>query len=150
MRDSSIEGSYDCWEWYKIDPKYTENFLRENALVTGAKGQPTNTACSCAGCSGKKAIDFCPQDVPYSASDEQVNYMDIETAKTTGKIGKMRLTINDDMLDPDKCSKNELCSKHTCLEVHTNFGHVWDVLALVAEKEYRKLDLIRSLVCFGN
>ena len=114
MRDSSIEGSYDCGEWYRIDPKYTDKYLRENALVTDANGQPSNEKCACQGCSGNDAVDFCPQDQPDSKS----NYMDIDTAKASGQIGKMRLAINDDMLDPEKCKNNEFCRKHTCLEVH--------------------------------
>ena len=87
---------------------YTTKFLEAKAVVTG-----TDDACKCDGCNGNKALDFCPNDIP----DKNSNYMDIETAKAKGKIGKMRLAINDDMLDPEKCKKNKFCEKHTCLEV---------------------------------
>ena len=96
-----------------MDPKYTVEFLKDHAVVTGAEDQ----ACTCDGCNGADALSYCPNDTPYGESDERSNYMDIETAKILGKIGKMRLTINDDMVDPDKCRKNDFCAKHTCLEV---------------------------------
>ena len=132
MRDSSIEGSYDCGEWYRKDPKYTEAFLLKNALATGANGQPTKEACACEGCSGTKAIDFCPQD----KADPNSDYMDIDTAKANGVIEKMRLAINDDMLDPEKCRKNGFCRNHTCLEVRAFFR------SCVAGKEHLELDFI--------
>ena len=109
MRDTNIKGSHDCATWYRMDPKHTTKFLKTNAVVTG-----TVNDCTCAGCNGNEALDFCPNDFP----DENSNYMDIETAKAKRKIGKMRLTINGDMVDPEKCKNNAFCRKHTCLEVH--------------------------------
>ena len=109
MRDTNIKGSHDCATWYRMDPKYTTKFLEAKAVVTDS----TDKDCTCEGCNGNKALDFCPSDFP----DANSNYMDIETAKAKGKIGKMRLAINDDMLDPEKCKNNDFCRKHTCLEV---------------------------------
>ena len=108
MRDESIKGSHDCETWYRMDPDYDEAFLRNNAVVTG-----TGQGCNCEGCNGNLAISFCHNDI----ADPGSTYMDINTAKSHGKVGKMRVTINDDMLDPDYCRKNEFCAKHTCLEV---------------------------------
>ena len=113
MRDTNIKGSHGCETWYKMDPKYTVRYLKDHAVVTGTEDR----ACTCDGCNGADAMSYCPNDTPYGESDERSNYMDIETAKILGKIGKMRLTINDDMVDPDKCRKNDFCAKHTCLEV---------------------------------
>ena len=114
MRDTNIKGSYNCATWYKMDPKYTAEFLIDHAVVTGAEDKK----CTCDGCSGTEAASYCPNDTPYHPSDNRSRYMDIDTAKTLGKIGRMRLTINDDMVDPEKCRKNDFCKKHTCLEVH--------------------------------
>ena len=108
MRDTNIKGSHNCATWYRMDPKYTETFLRKNAVVTG-----TEEGCTCEGCNGINGLSYCPNDVPDPGS----TYMDINTAKSENKVGKMRLAINEDMLDPDYCRKNEFCAKHTCLEV---------------------------------
>ena len=108
MRDPTIKGEYTCAKWYRMDPKYDEQYLRKHAFVAGI-GQ----SCTCEGCSGNKALSFCHNDI----ADPGSTYMDINTAKSQGKVGKMRLAINDDMVDPDYCEKNDFCRKHTCLEV---------------------------------
>ena len=113
MRDTNIEGSYECGAWYKMDPKYTVEFLKDHAVVTGTEDQ----ACTCDGCNGSSALSHCPSDTPYDESDEKSNYMDIETAKNLGKIEQMRVTIVDDFVDLEKCKNNEFCAKHNCLPV---------------------------------
>ena len=112
MRDTNIKGSHECGTWYRMDPKYTVEFLKNHAVVTGTDDQ----ACTCDGCNGNKALSYCKHD-----KDDGSDYMDIDTAKANGLIEKMRLAINDDMLDPDKCRKNKFCREHTCLEVQTCF-----------------------------
>ena len=112
MRDTNIKGSHECGTWYRMDPKYTVAFLKEHAVVTGTEDK----VCTCDGCNGNKALSYCKHD-----NDDDSDYMDIDTAKAHGVIEKMRLAINDDMLDPDKCRKNEFCREHTCLEVRTYF-----------------------------
>ena len=112
LRESNLKGSHSCATWYKMDPKYTVKFLEDHAVVTGTE----NRACTCDGCNGNRASSYCKHD-----KDDNSDYMDIDTAKAHGQIGKMRLAINDDMLDPEKCKNNEFCRKHTCLEVHAQF-----------------------------
>ena len=113
MRDTNIIGSHECGTWYKMDPKYTVEFLKDHAVVTGTEDQ----ACTCDGCNGNDALSYCPEDKPYDKSDEKADYMDIDTAKTLGKIGQMRVKIVDDFVDLEKCQKNEFCRKHNCLPV---------------------------------
>ena len=114
MRDTKIKGSYECGTWYKMDPKYTVEFLKDHAVVTGTQDQ----ACTCDGCNGLSALSYCGSDTPYEKSNEKSNYMDIETAKNLGKIEQMRVTIVDDFVDLEKCRNNEFCAKHNCLPVH--------------------------------
>ena len=96
-----------------MDPKYTVEFLKDHAVVTGTEDQ----ACTCDGCNGMKALSYCPNDTPYDETHEKYNYMDIETAKKLGKIEQMRVTIVDDFVDLEKCKNNEFCAKHNCLPV---------------------------------
>ena len=132
MLNKNIKGSHDCATWYRMDPKYTTKFLKTNAVVTG-----TVNDCTCAGCNGNEALDFCPNDIP----DKNSNYMDIETAKAKGKIGKMRLAINDDMLDPEKCKNNAFCEKHTCLPVHLLAVIFGLDLSLCMKREYLQFNI---------
>ena len=96
-----------------MNPKYTVEFLKDHAVVTGTEDQP----CTCDGCNGVKALSYCPNDTPYDASDPRSKYLDIEAAKLLGKIDKMRVTIVDDFVDYNKCKNNAFCAKHNCLPV---------------------------------
>ena len=120
MRDTKIQGSHECGKWYKMDPTYTAEYLKDHAVVTGTEDQP----CTCDGCNGVQASRYycptscCPNDTPsHDASGELSDYLDIEAAKILGKIDKMRVTIVDDFADLEKCRNNKFCAEYNCLPV---------------------------------